>query len=122
VCAAIECITPEHGYIIVTVPRRFPYHPDPIDLMFRPDVAELLTFFPGSRCVNGAIIDGGSFWAYVKHSLLVTLPWAIRHSSNVDKRSLLYSMGSFLASLFVSARITCVVLRKEARSDEPTLR
>lgn len=29
------------GYILLTVPRRYPRHPDPIDTMYRPDAAEL---------------------------------------------------------------------------------
>jgi hypothetical protein len=122
VCSAIETIAPVCGYFIVTVPHRYPYHPDPIDVMFRPDIAQLLAFFPGSRCVNGALVDCGSFRGYVKHTLLVALPWGIRHSAGFDKRLLLHALGSFLASLFASWQVTCVLMKKEARSDDSTVR
>ena len=32
---------PVGGYLVVTGPLRFPYHPDPIDTMFRPAAAEM---------------------------------------------------------------------------------
>jgi hypothetical protein len=46
---AIQGLLPAGGRALVTVPQRFPYHPDPIDTMFRPDVAGLLSLFPELR-------------------------------------------------------------------------
>jgi SAM-dependent methyltransferase len=46
VAAAIERVVPRGGYVVVTVPRRYPYHPGPIDTMFRPSVDELRRLFP----------------------------------------------------------------------------
>lgn len=34
-------IVPENSYIIITVPYKFPYHPDPIDTLYRPSLNEL---------------------------------------------------------------------------------
>jgi hypothetical protein len=34
------------GLLLVSVPRQFPYHPDPIDTGFRPDPAQLVALFP----------------------------------------------------------------------------
>lgn len=45
VVAAIGSVLPSGALLFVSVPHRFPYHPDPIDTMFRPtteDLAELL--------------------------------------------------------------------------------
>lgn len=37
------------GYLLVSVPSLFPYHPDPIDTGFRPDPAQLIALFPELR-------------------------------------------------------------------------
>ncbi len=64
----VESIIPAGGYIIVTVPNRFPYHPDPIDTMFRPDVNAVAAIFPQCRLVRGAIVNGGTGWDYIGHN------------------------------------------------------
>jgi SAM-dependent methyltransferase len=39
----LKAAVPVGGYLVVTGPLRFPYHPDPIDTMFRPTAAEVST-------------------------------------------------------------------------------
>jgi hypothetical protein len=51
-------ICPSGGYVIVTVPKRFGYHPDPIDNMFRPSSAELASLFDGSVVLRQADVRG----------------------------------------------------------------
>lgn len=46
VAAAIERVVAPGGYLLVTVPSRYPYHPGPIDTLFRPTVEELRLLFP----------------------------------------------------------------------------
>ena len=46
ICGKLELLLPVGGYLIITVPNRFPYHPDPIDTMFRPGVNESPGSFP----------------------------------------------------------------------------
>ena len=40
--ALLDSLVAPDGHLILSVPRRFPYHPDPIDTMYRPSVAELV--------------------------------------------------------------------------------
>jgi len=44
------------GYLIVTVPRKYRIHPDPIDTGFRPTNIELENLFPGLKPVRSEII------------------------------------------------------------------
>lgn len=44
--SAIERSVPAGGYVVATVPRRYPYHPGPIDTMLRPSADELSRLFP----------------------------------------------------------------------------
>jgi hypothetical protein len=50
------------AHLVVTVPRTFPYHPDPIDTGFRPDVPELSALFPGLHLETGEVVNAGRLW------------------------------------------------------------
>jgi hypothetical protein len=60
---AITALLPKGGRALVTVPNRFPYHPDPIDTNYRPTPEELRALFPelGARRVEllrcGRLLD-----------------------------------------------------------------
>ena len=60
-CGGVCACVPPGGYIIVSGPHRYPTHHDPIDTLFRPDVAELAACFPGTSLVAGAIINSGNW-------------------------------------------------------------
>jgi hypothetical protein len=62
-CARMMELVAPGGYLIVSVPRAFPYHPDPIDTGFRPGVGELAGLFPALTLVNGAEVEAGRIWA-----------------------------------------------------------
>ena len=68
IAAAIEAAVPPGGFAFVTVPRRFPYHPGPIDTMFRPSPAELRALFPRLDEVDAAEIRCESLAAYFLRS------------------------------------------------------
>lgn len=105
-------ILPSGGLLFLTVPRSFPYHPDPIDNRFRPDVAELSALFPGWRTVRGEVVADESFAA------------VIRREPRWGVRNLLRSLvpwprpGSWLSALhrwawlFKPYTVTCLVLQK----------
>ena len=50
--------------MLVTVPKRYPYHPGPIDTLFRPRVDELASLFPRLSLVSGAEIRCESLLAF----------------------------------------------------------
>jgi SAM-dependent methyltransferase len=47
------------GLIVVTVPRSYPHHADPIDTLYRPTPGEAAALFARSAPVAGEIIDVG---------------------------------------------------------------
>lgn len=61
ICDVLMKILPSDGYLIVSGPRDYPYHADPIDTMFRPSVREMHEHFPGTEIVESAIIDSGNW-------------------------------------------------------------
>ena len=52
------------GIVVVTVPRRFPYHPDPIDSLYRPSLAELESAFPSLTLRFGEEVHCGTLLHY----------------------------------------------------------
>ncbi|MHA2040027.1 MAG: class I SAM-dependent methyltransferase [Promethearchaeota archaeon] len=46
----------KNGFLLVTVPQTFRFHPDPIDTMFRPSMMEFVSIFPGLQVVRKTII------------------------------------------------------------------
>lgn len=54
--ANIAAIIPEGGFLIVSVPRVFPYHPNPIDNGFRPSTGDLKRLFPDFKIIARKIV------------------------------------------------------------------
>jgi hypothetical protein len=61
ICDVIMRILQPRGYVFVTGPQHYPYHPDPIDTMFRPSIAEVHALFPGTELVDSAVLDSGNW-------------------------------------------------------------
>ena len=57
---AIEEILPPGGKAIITVPYNYPYHLDPIDTMYRPNISELRSLFKNLSFESGNIVQGRS--------------------------------------------------------------
>jgi hypothetical protein len=56
---SLLALTGKGGRLFITVPRTFPYHPDPIDTLFRPSVSELRALFPGTELCASALLPCG---------------------------------------------------------------
>lgn len=53
------------GHCLFSVPRSFPYHPDPLDTMFRPTPGEIAALLPGWTIIAAQEMDAGSYWSEV---------------------------------------------------------
>jgi len=54
-------VVPSGGYILVSGPRRFPVHRDPIDNLFRPSPEEVHALFPGTELLSARVLDAGNW-------------------------------------------------------------
>src|SRR6185437_2959646 len=112
ICAKLETLIPVGGYLVLTVPNRFPYHPDPIDTMFRPDPEELKSLFPHCRLVKGAVIDCGTGWDYVDRNPMVLVAKVTRRLSGMKEHGGVKGSTSFFPWLFRRFRQTCALLQR----------
>lgn len=53
-------LLPCGGDVFVTVPQSYPYHPDPIDTLFRPSPEAIAAVFPRATMVSGVTIEDGT--------------------------------------------------------------
>jgi hypothetical protein len=116
VCALLTAVVQPGGYIILTVPYRYPYHSDPIDTMFRPEVEDLGQMLPECELVNGAIvtIDGTSFFRMLlKHPRLLAVTFA-RSILPFYKFSSWKHIVAYLPDSFKPFQVTCATFRKRA--------
>ncbi len=117
IAAVITSVVPVGGYIFVSCPLKFPFHADPIDTMFRPDMGELAAMFPGTAIERGGIVDCGSFARYVIARVCghpgAVVRTLLRKSAQISAPDGLGSIRHLLPWTFRRFQETCLVLRKD---------
>jgi len=116
----ITPLLPVGGLLFVSVPNRFPYHPDPIDTLYRPTPTELAALFPGTEVLHEAIVRCGSYgqylWSRFLWSPLRTLGKFVPHGKKTKVESgaprAVSPVRRLLPWLVRGFRVSCVVLRK----------
>lgn len=110
-CEAISSILPIGGYLFVTVPYQYPYHPDPIDTMFRPSIDELEKLFPSLTKLHGEIV-------YSKYNgtrlpfLIFAFAFVVRLMIPIYKPSTWRDSFRRFPWLFKTVASTCIVFKK----------
>jgi len=93
ICELLTCFLKTKGYLLVTVPEAYRYHPDPIDTMFRPKMNQLIKLF--SEFGNFNIIE----------KKVIVINEKQRYSRGI-KEALRYKLP------FLRWRINCLLMRK----------
>jgi hypothetical protein len=118
-------LVPINGYLFISCPYSFPFHPDPIDTMFRPDIFELARLFPHTSIVSSDIVNCGTYLGHflrkTRHRGLLrsaTGMFARPREPGSGKRLFAAGEGSWVYRipwLFRDLRVTCLALRKQAQ-------
>jgi hypothetical protein len=124
---AFENLVMPSAHLVLTVPRRFPYHADPIDTMYRPSVSDLSAALPGFMLVSGGEVACGTLWSYLRDSpdarasvmagLRNTIGGARRPKTSTPDASASTTSPSGFSSLryfFRPTSVTCAVFRRVA--------
>lgn len=110
----------EGGYGLFSVPRSYPYHPDPIDTMLRLTPEQLAAMIPGWAVVRSGEIEAGNYWRdlrdtgaglsrLIRQVGRVALPFYRPHQWRAN--------ASRLSWLLRTYRVSLVLLRKQAKSE-----
>jgi hypothetical protein len=112
ICAALAGMLPSGGYIFASCPYAYPWHPDPVDTMFRPDVDELRSMFPNTRLACGELVRCGTYLDYMTRDPVI-------FTKNIVRLFLpFYNPPGWLTAvhhlpwLFKHFQVTCIVLRR----------
>jgi hypothetical protein len=118
ICARLEDVVEVGGLLIITAPHVYPYHLDPIDTKFRPNIEELSRLFPHCKLLEGTFITSKKTHAKQIANMLCTGYFIGIYVQM--KRWLLPLNGlkewkkrvSDIPNLFKPFAITCVVFEK----------
>ena len=110
-------ILPIGGILVITVPYSYPYHRDPIDTLYRPDIGELSKLVDSHEIISSEIISTGSYRDHIAKS-----PWKIFRHIRVFfpflgfekwKRSAIK-----LKWLFTNFKHTCMIVKKSHSNND----
>ncbi len=113
-CAALNVLG-RNAQLLITCPRNYPYHPDPIDNGFRPDALEIGEKFPNHRLVSEEHAVGEKLkdrlkgWSVIQKTkfLAATLKGSILGRTRRDDSVLVKSLPGILT--FWNAPFTATV-------------
>lgn len=107
--ALMQCIECD-GLVFASCPYDYPYHPNPIDTLYRPNVQELAALFPGAELVRGEIVEGDTY----SHTLRRSPLKLVRIAVPLYRPQRWLSAAAHLRWLMRPYKAACVVLRKGA--------
>jgi hypothetical protein len=118
-------IIPLNGLLLVTVPYQYPFHLDPIDTMFRPNVDELIRLFPNLDLVigeviiaqrqvlkNGQLIYHNNYFEQMKDDPKLLIFNVVRILMPFYKFKMWQILFNDLRAMFRPYSATCVLLKK----------
>jgi SAM-dependent methyltransferase len=118
---AILEILPKNSKAIITVPYNYPYHLDPIDTMYRPNINELHQLFENTELIKGEIVIGKSvnkntisinYWQKLKSTPLILFKLFVRILFPFYKPKVwLYTFLS-LKNMFSPFSVSCILIKK----------
>ena len=111
-CTICERLLRPAGYLVVSAPLQYPYHPDPIDTGYRPGLEELRDLFGNLELVQGEIVSFGNYSRQLREKkwLLVRDAYLLAKSVwSTDARRVLLGNYSHLLRPY---RETCAVFKK----------
>jgi len=113
ICKTLTAIVPSGGYLFVSVPYSYPYHPDPIDTGFRPSVGELAALFPGTLVIRSAVVGGDTLLYLRRRHPVVFVFTLLRFLIPFYKPVSWWRNKGYLPWFFRPLTASCVILQKK---------
>jgi hypothetical protein len=118
-------IIPQGGYLFISCPYRFPYHKDPFDNLYRPNIQQLAALFPHTTLLHGEVINSRVTWisemkqnttreAYNREKMADKVKMAAEMiAPSLNPQIIMCATYHLLSTqLFQKYKITCIVLEK----------
>ena len=112
ICSLLLSIVPAGGYLCISVPYSYYYHPDPIDTGFRPDITELTALFPGTHLICSAIVGGDTILQLRRRRPVELAFTLVRFLFPFYKPLSWWRTKGYLPWFFRPLTATCIILQK----------
>ncbi|MFO1449151.1 MAG: hypothetical protein U1F61_13440 [Opitutaceae bacterium] len=112
ICRTMLSIVPSGGWLFLSVPCQYPYHPDPVDTGFRPTPQELAALFPGTNVVASDIVGGETLLQRRRGSPATLAFTLLRVFFPFYKPVSWWRNRGYIPWLFRPLQASCVVLQK----------
>ena len=114
VCHTLVEICPQEGLLGISVPYKYPYHPDPVDNGFRPSLQELEGRLAtvGFRLIRGEIVNFGNYASALHKNprlLLRDMYLCVAGIFNKEKRRVFLGNYGFLLKPY---QVTCAIFKR----------
>lgn len=112
VAKIITSLIAKGGYFFISCPFKYPYHADPIDTGFRPEIDELSELFPGTEIQSSEYVTCGNYKDYITSDLRTftkTISWLLMP---FYKPKLWYSYVQHIPWMFKNFQASCMIIRK----------
>ncbi len=106
-------LIPDGGYVFISCPYKYPYHADPIDTGFRPEIEELAGLFPETEIYSAEKVTCGNYKEYITSSPKKLAKTVIRLMVPFHKPAVWYSHVRHLPWMFKNFQASCIVSRKK---------
>jgi len=113
ICKSMLELVERGRLLLITVPYSFPYHKDPIDTLFRPNIEQLHHLFQGTEIVTAQIVE--ETWTYKmslvankKYLMIMLVRWLLPFYKYSEWRYMI----SDLFNWNKKHASTCILLRK----------
>jgi len=111
--AIINILEPS-GYLIASVPYRYPYHYAPVDNMYRPDIESLARLFHSTKLLKGEIVSSGlTYFDKLKNDRKLAGIVVLRSFLPFYKPKMWWNTVHYFPNLFRKFQTTCVILQKK---------
>lgn len=113
---ACEALVADDGAMVLTVPFSYPYHPDPIDTMYRPSPRELEQALPTLEMTRSEVLSDGTLIDEVHRdrgaAALVYWPKALARSLRLWRPREALAQLHRLTWIARPFKVTCAVFRR----------
>lgn len=113
ICKSMLDLVQEGNLLLITVPYSFPYHKDPIDTLFRPNVATLHAMYPGTEIICSAIVEESetfksTLFSNKKYLIIMLIRWFLPFYKFSDWKLMIRDLFNWNKKY----SSTCVLLKK----------
>lgn len=116
-CEGLMQIMNKETLLFVSVPYSFPYHEDPIDTLYRPNLEELQQAFDKLILVEGKIVDCGFYFKQLSKDmdLIRSFLYFTKNLFRIVMATMLFDKTKFASMIWTVKRISasCAIFKSQ---------